>query len=50
MVSNTQQIIKKMLAASSIVHTGYLLLAFIALGYKDGQLINIDSAMQLCFI
>ena len=27
----TQQIIKRMLAASSIVHTGYLLLAFISL-------------------
>ena len=45
----TQQIIKKMLAASSIVHTGYLLLAFIALGYKDGQLINIDSAYAIMF-
>ena len=45
----TQQVIKKMLAASSIVHTGYLLLAFIALGYKDGQLINIDSAYATMF-
>jgi NADH-quinone oxidoreductase subunit N len=38
-----------MLAASSIVHTGYLLLAFIALGYKDGQIINIDSAYATMF-
>ena len=38
----TQQIIKRMLAASSIVHTGYVLLAFIALSYKDGHIINID--------
>lgn len=45
----TQQIVKRMLAASSIVHTGYLLLAFIALGYKDGQIINIDSAYAVMF-
>ena len=45
----TQQIVKRMLAASSIVHTGYLLLAFIALGYKDNQLINIDSAYAIMF-
>ena len=45
----TQDIVKRMLAASSIVHTGYLLLAFIALGYKDGQLINIDSAYAIMF-
>ena len=38
-----------MLAASSIVHTGYVLLAFIALSYKDGQLINIDSAYATMF-
>ena len=45
----TQKIVKRMLAASSIVHTGYLLLAFIALGYKDGHLINIDSAYAVMF-
>ncbi|MGA1933711.1 NADH-quinone oxidoreductase subunit N [Arcobacter sp. YIC-464] len=45
----TQQIIKRMLAASSIVHTGYLLLAFIALSYKDGEIINIDSAYATMF-
>ena len=45
----TQQIIKRMLAASSIVHTGYLLLAFIALSYKDGQIVNIDSAYATMF-
>ena len=45
----TQNIIKRMLAASSIVHTGYLLLAFIALGYKDGEIINIDSAYAIMF-
>ncbi|MDN5067272.1 NADH-quinone oxidoreductase subunit N [Aliarcobacter butzleri] len=45
----TQQIVKRMLAASSIVHTGYLLLAFIALDYKDGHLINIDSAYAVMF-
>ena len=45
----TQQIVKRMLAASSIVHTGYVLLAFIALSYKDGQLINIDSAYATMF-
>lgn len=45
----TQQIVKRMLAASSIVHTGYVLLAFIALSYKDGQIINIDSAYATMF-
>uniref|UniRef100_UPI00404742C6 NADH-quinone oxidoreductase subunit N n=1 Tax=Aliarcobacter sp. TaxID=2321116 RepID=UPI00404742C6 len=45
----TQQIVKRMLAASSIVHTGYLLLAFIALSYKDGELVNIDSAYATMF-
>lgn len=45
----TQQIIKRMLAASSIVHTGYVLLAFIALSYKDGHLINIDAAYATMF-
>ena len=45
----TQTIIKRMLAASSIVHTGYLLLAFIALSYKDGQILNIDSAYATMF-
>ena len=45
----TQNIVKRMLAASSIVHTGYLLLAFIALSYKDGMLINIDSAYATMF-
>lgn len=39
----TQQIIKRMLAASSIVHTGYLLLAFIALGQ------NTDAAYAIVF-
>ena len=39
----TQKIIKKMLAASSIVHTGYLLLAFISLGQ------NIESAYAIMF-
>ncbi|PPK61631.1 NADH dehydrogenase subunit N [Malaciobacter marinus] len=32
----TQKIVKRMLAASSIVHTGYLLLAFLALG-QNGE-------------
>ena len=45
----SQEKVKRMLAASSIVHTGYLLLAFIALGYKDGHLINIDSAYAVMF-
>ncbi|WP_122893986.1 NADH-quinone oxidoreductase subunit N [Arcobacter peruensis] len=45
----TQTIIKRMLAASSIVHTGYLLLAFIALSYKDGEILNIDSAYATMF-
>ena len=39
----TQQIIKRMLAASSIVHTGYILLAFIALGQ------NLDAAYATIF-
>ncbi len=39
----TQKIIKRMLAASSIVHTGYLLLAFIALGQ------NIHAAYATVF-
>ncbi|WP_121627354.1 NADH-quinone oxidoreductase subunit N [Poseidonibacter antarcticus] len=45
----TQTIIKRMLAASSIVHTGYLLLAFIALSYKDGHILNIESAYAMMF-
>lgn len=45
----SQKIIKRMLAASSIVHTGYLLLAFIALSYKDGEIQNIDSAYATMF-
>ena len=45
----TQEIIKRMLAASSIVHTGYLLLAFISLSYKDGELANIESAYATMF-
>lgn len=45
----TQKIVKRMLAASSIVHTGYLLLAFIALSYKDGEILNIDSAYATMF-
>ncbi|XPV69162.1 MAG: NADH-quinone oxidoreductase subunit N [Halarcobacter sp.] len=39
----TQKIVKRMLAASSIVHTGYLLLAFIAIGQ------NIDAAYATVF-
>ncbi len=39
----TQKIVKRMLAASSIVHTGYLLLAFIALGQ------NLDAAYATVF-
>ena len=39
----TQKIVKRMLAASSIVHTGYLLLAFIALGQ------NIHAAYATVF-
>jgi len=39
----TQNIVKRMLAASSIVHTGYLLLAFISLGQ------NIHSAYATVF-
>ena len=45
----SQKIVKRMLAASSIVHTGYLLLAFIALSYKDGEIVNIDSAYATMF-
>jgi len=45
----SQRIVKRMLAASSIVHTGYLLLAFIALSYKDGEILNIDSAYATMF-
>lgn len=45
----TQNIVKRMLAASSIVHTGYLLLAFVALSYKDGTIVNIDAAYATMF-
>ena len=45
----SQTIIKRMLAASSIVHTGYMLLAFIALSYKDGEILNIESAYATMF-
>lgn len=39
----TQKIVKRMLAASSIVHTGYLLLAFISLGQ------NMEAAYATIF-
>lgn len=39
----SQKIVKRMLAASSIVHTGYLLLAFLALGQ------NIEAAYATMF-
>lgn len=39
----TQKIVKRMLAASSIVHTGYLLLAFLALGQ------NVEAAYATMF-
>ncbi|WP_418184976.1 NADH-quinone oxidoreductase subunit N [Aliarcobacter vitoriensis] len=45
----TQQIVKRMLAASSIVHTGYLLLAFIALTYQGGAILNIEAAYSIMF-
>ena len=45
----TQEIVKRMLAASSIVHTGYLLLAFIALSYADGEVLNIGAAYSIMF-
>jgi len=45
----TQQIVKRMLAASSIVHTGYLLLAFVALTYQDGAIANIEAAYSIMF-
>ncbi|HJE02813.1 MAG TPA: NADH-quinone oxidoreductase subunit N, partial [Aliarcobacter thereius] len=45
----TQEIVKRMLAASSIVHTGYLLLAFIALSYADGEILNIGAAYSIMF-
>jgi len=45
----TQQIVKRMLAASSIVHTGYLLLAFIALTSQAGTIANIEAAYSIMF-
>ncbi|MGB9801331.1 MAG: NADH-quinone oxidoreductase subunit N [Arcobacter sp.] len=42
-IAITQKIIKRMLAASSIVHTGYILLGFISLGQ------NIDNAYAIMF-
>ncbi|WP_418179369.1 NADH-quinone oxidoreductase subunit N [Aliarcobacter lanthieri] len=45
----TQQIVKRMLAASSIVHTGYLLLAFIALTSQGGSIVNIEAAYSIMF-
>lgn len=48
-IAITQQIVKRMLAASSIVHTGYLLLAFIALTYKDDSIANIEAAYSIIF-
>jgi len=45
----TQNIVKRMLAASSIVHTGYMLLAFVALSYKDGEIVNIDASYAILF-
>ena len=45
----TQQIIKRMLAASSIVHTGYLLLAFISLSYANNSILNIEAAYSIMF-
>jgi len=45
----TQNIVKRMLAASSIVHTGYMLLAFVALSYQDGEIINVDASYAILF-
>lgn len=45
----SQESVKRMLAASSIVHTGYLLLAFVALTYKDSQIANIDAAYSIMY-
>ena len=45
----TQDIVKRMLAASSIVHTGYLLLAFISLSYANNSISNIEAAYSIMF-
>ena len=45
----TQDIVKRMLAASSIVHTGYLLLAFISLRYANNSILNIEAAYSIMF-
>ena len=45
----TQDIVKRMLAASSIVHTGYLLLAFISLSYANNTIVNIEAAYSIMF-
>ena len=45
----TQDIVKRMLAASSIVHTGYLLLAFISLSYANNSILNIEAAYSIMF-
>ena len=45
----TQDIVKRMLAGSSIVHTGYLLLAFISLSYANNSILNIEAAYSIMF-
>jgi NADH-quinone oxidoreductase subunit N len=45
----TQEKVKRMLAASSIVHTGYILMAFVALTYENAQIANIDISYSIMF-
>ncbi|WP_198304669.1 NADH-quinone oxidoreductase subunit N [Arcobacter vandammei] len=45
----TQESVKRMLAASSIVHTGYILMAFVALTYDNTKIANIDVSYSIMF-
>lgn len=45
----SQEKVKRMLAASSIVHTGYILMAFVALTYENTQIANIDISYSIMF-
>lgn len=45
----SQNSVKRMLAASSIVHTGYILMAFVALTYENGQIVNLDTSYSIIF-
>jgi NADH-quinone oxidoreductase subunit N len=48
-IALAQNIVKRMLAASSIVHTGYILLAILAITYETNKIVNMEAVHSLLF-